>query len=63
MKKTYIITCLLVSCAVLYNCSVSKNTAMNQAAISNPYPTRSFNPKPSLDYLSPQQSMKTFNMP
>lgn len=62
MKKTYIITGLLVSCAILYNCSVSRKTAVNQI-VSNPYPTRSFDPKPSLEYLSPEASIKTFNLP
>ncbi|WP_411274958.1 c-type cytochrome [Daejeonella sp.] len=44
---------------LVYTCTISKDA--NQAG--SPYPKRVFNPKPSSEYLSPEESMKTFNLP
>src|SRR5215210_7105020 len=61
MKKTYLITGLLVLCVIIFNCSAPKNFIQNQAG--NPYPVRTFDSTPSVEYLSPEASMKTFNLP
>src|SRR5215213_8676768 len=61
MKKTYCITGLLIVCVVVYNCSQPMNMMKNQ--VGNPYPTRTFDSTPSLEYLTPEASMKTFNLP
>lgn len=45
----------------MYTCTVTKGTLKNKAV--NPYPDRSFNPTPSFAYLSPEESLKTFNLP
>ena len=61
MKKAYFIIGLLFSCVIIYNCSVSKVTLQNQ--VGNPYPTRIFDSTPSVEYLDPEQSLKSFNLP
>jgi len=61
MKKIYSLTGLLLMCTVIYNCSQPKNAVQVEAV--NPYPSRTFNPSPNPDYLSPEESMKTFNLP
>src|SRR6478609_4029315 len=60
MKKTYIIFGLLVVSVITYNCS-QQNITKNSAP--NPYPTRAFNSNPSGEYLSPEESIKRFNLP
>jgi len=61
MKKTSFITGLLILSVIIFNCSQPKNALKSQAG--NPYPTRIFDSTPSVDYLSPEESMKTFNLP
>ncbi|MBO9683221.1 MAG: cytochrome C, partial [Flavisolibacter sp.] len=61
MKKTYLLIGLVVFCAVLYNCSEPKNVARN--SVGNPYPNRTFDSTPSVEYLTPEESMKSFNLP
>ena len=61
MKKAYFIIGLLFSCVIIYNCSESKVTMQNH--VGNPYPTRIFDSTPSVEYLDPEQSLKSFNLP
>lgn len=61
MKKFFSIVGLLLLCVIIYNCSGPKNTASNK--VGTPYPSRTFDSTPSVDYLSPEQSLKTFNLP
>src|ERR1044071_2370700 len=61
MKKIYFIISLLVFCVFIYNCSQPKNAVKNQ--VGNPYPIRTFDSTPSVEYLNPEASMKTFNLP
>lgn len=61
MKKTYFVIGLVAFCAVLYNCSEPKNVARN--AVGNPYPSRTFDSTPNVEYLTPQESMTKFNLP
>ena len=61
MKKTYFIIGLLLLCVIIYNCSTPKGTIQNQ--VGNPYPTRIFDSTPSVEYLNPEQSLKSFNLP
>src|SRR5215212_261152 len=61
MKKTFSIIGLLLLCVIIYNCSEPKNSVQNQ--VGNPYPTRIFDSTPSVEYLSPEASLKTFNLP
>jgi mono/diheme cytochrome c family protein/glucose/arabinose dehydrogenase len=61
MKRTFSIIGLLLLCIVIYNCTVTKNTTQNKTLI--PYPTRSFDSTPSVAYLSPEESLKSFNLP
>ena len=60
MKKTHLIFGLLLVSVITYNCSQQAVTKNNTP---NPYPTRSFNSTPSGEYLSPEESMKRFNLP
>jgi putative membrane-bound dehydrogenase-like protein len=60
MKKFSIIGLLLLT-VIIYNCSQPKNTTQNQ--VGNPYPSRTFDSIPSVEYLSAEASMKTFNLP
>ena len=61
MKKTYLIIGLLLLCVIIYNCSTPKGTRQN--LVGNPYPTRIFDSTPSVEYLKPEQSLKSFNLP
>src|SRR5688572_8999389 len=61
MKKLFSIACLLILCVVIYNCSEPKHAVQNKPGI--PYPSRLFNSTPSVDYLTPEESLKTFNLP
>ena len=61
MKKTYLIIGLLLLCVIIYNCSTPKGTRQN--LVGNPYPTRIFDSTPSVEYLNPEQSLKSFNLP
>ena len=61
MKRTFSIIGLLLLCIIIYNCSVTKNATSNKKGI--PYPTRSFDSTPSVAYLSPEESLKSFNLP
>jgi mono/diheme cytochrome c family protein/glucose/arabinose dehydrogenase len=61
MKKTFSIVGLLLLCVVIYNCSEPKNVVSSK--VGTPYPSRIFDSTPSVDYLSPEASLKTFNLP
>jgi cytochrome c551/c552/glucose/arabinose dehydrogenase len=61
MKKTCIITGLLLATVIIYNCSETKHAMQTQAV--NPYPARTFDSTPSVEYLGPEASLKTFNLP
>lgn len=61
MKKTFTIVGLLLLSVLVYNCSQPKQTMANQ--VGNPYPSRTFDSIPSVEYLSPEASLKTFNLP
>jgi cytochrome c551/c552/glucose/arabinose dehydrogenase len=61
MKKFLCITILLATCVVIYRCGQPRNIAADRVGI--PYPSRIFDSTPSVDYLSPEESMKTFNLP
>jgi cytochrome c551/c552/glucose/arabinose dehydrogenase/cytochrome c5 len=61
MKKTSFITGVLILSVIIFNCSQPKNALKNQ--VGNPYPSRIFDSTPSVDYLSPEQSLKSFNLP
>src|ERR1043165_3571724 len=61
MKKTYFTLGLLLATVIIYNCSVTKHTT-HTAAI-NPYPARTFDSTPSVEYLDPAASLKSFNLP
>ncbi|MBK5271118.1 MAG: cytochrome C, partial [Bacteroidia bacterium] len=61
MKKAYVIIGLLLLCVIIYNCSEPRYAGQNQ--VPNPYPTRIFDSTPSVEYLSPEESIKRFNLP
>ena len=61
MKKIFYTITLLALLMLVYTCTVTKGTSKNKAG--NPYPDRSFNPTPSTAYLSPEESLTTFNLP
>lgn len=61
MKRISYLIVLLALSMLVYTCTVSKRISSSKE--SNPYPDRSFNPVPSLTYLSPEESLKTFNLP
>ena len=52
---------LLAFSMLIYTCTVTKLNPQNNGG--NPYPRRSFNANPSAAYLSPEESLKTFNLP
>ena len=51
----------MLLCIVIYNCTETKTAVKNNTG--NPYPARSFDSTPSVDYLSPEESLKSFNLP
>ncbi|MCW3108323.1 MAG: cytochrome, partial [Segetibacter sp.] len=61
MKRIFSIIALLALSMLVYTCTVTKGISKNTAV--NPYPDRSFNPTPSYAYLTPDESIKTFNLP
>jgi cytochrome c551/c552/glucose/arabinose dehydrogenase len=61
MKKTYLVIGLVFFCVILYNCSEPKNAVRN--SVGNPYPSRIFDSTPSVEYLTPEASLKSFNLP
>ncbi|MCW3109514.1 MAG: cytochrome, partial [Segetibacter sp.] len=61
MKRIFSILALLALSMLVYTCTVTKGISKSQAG--NPYPDRSFNPAPSYEYLTPEESLKTFNLP
>src|SRR5688572_2608135 len=61
MKKTYIITGLLLATVIIYNCTGTRQAMQTHAA--NPYPVRTFDSTPSVEYLDPAASLKSFNLP
>ena len=60
MKKFYLITGLILLSVIIYNCAEQKPVS-NQ--VGNPYPIRTFDSTPSVEYLNPEQSLKSFNLP
>lgn len=63
MKNKFWILGLLAFSMLVYTCTVSKNTASKSTATASVNPKREFNPKPVAEYLSPEESMKHFNLP
>lgn len=61
MKRIFSIIALLALSMLVYTCTVTKGISKSKAG--NPYPNRSFNPTPSVAYLTPEESLKTFNLP
>ncbi len=61
IKRIFSIIVLLAFSMLIYTCTVTKNTTPSKPA--NPYPTRSFDPTPSVAYLTPEESLKSFNLP
>lgn len=61
MKRTFSIIGLLLLCILIYNCTETKKTTQNKTGV--PYPDRSFDSTPSVAYLSPEESLKSFNLP
>ncbi|GEO08798.1 DUF7133 domain-containing protein [Segetibacter aerophilus] len=61
MKRIFSIVALLALSMLVYTCTVTKGISKSKAG--NPYPDRSFNSTPSWTYLSPEESLKTFNLP
>ncbi|HEX6845851.1 MAG TPA: c-type cytochrome [Chitinophagaceae bacterium] len=61
MKKLYFVLTLLLLSVIIYNCTEPKSIVRNQTG--NPYPIRTFDSTPSVEYLSPEQSLKSFNLP
>ncbi|HUH19431.1 DUF7133 domain-containing protein [Albibacterium sp.] len=61
MKKTLWIFSMIMISMLIITCTAikSKDTSL----VNNPYPARTFDPNPSSEYLSPEESMKTFNLP
>jgi len=57
-SKLWVLGSLAISMLV-YTCTVSKHTDQTE----NFSLKRMFNPRPSSEYLSPQESLKTFNLP
>jgi len=60
MKRIFTIAGVLAFSMLVYTCTVSKNTS---AGKTSPYPSRTFDPTPSAAYLTPEESLKTFNLP
>jgi glucose/arabinose dehydrogenase/mono/diheme cytochrome c family protein len=61
MKRVFSIVCMLALSMLVYTCTVTRSTSKKQ--VVNPYPKRSFDSTPSFAYLSPEESLKTFNLP
>ncbi len=52
---------MLAFSMLVYTCTVSKFKPSE--TVLSPYPDRSFDPTPSYNFLSPEESLKTFNLP
>jgi glucose/arabinose dehydrogenase/mono/diheme cytochrome c family protein len=61
MKRIFSIISLLALSMLVYTCTVTKGISKSKAG--NPYPDRTFDSTPSWAYLSPEESLKTFNLP
>ncbi|HSU49345.1 MAG TPA: c-type cytochrome [Segetibacter sp.] len=61
MKRIFFIAGMLAFSMLVYTCTVTKSVSTSKAG--NPYPDRLFNPNPSTEYLTPEESLKTFNLP
>jgi hypothetical protein len=61
MKKAYLIIRLLLLCVIIYNCSTPKGISQNPGWKS--LSTRIFDSTPSVEYLNPEQMLKSFNLP
>ncbi|WP_018612049.1 DUF7133 domain-containing protein [Segetibacter koreensis] len=61
MKRIFSILGLFAFSMLLYKCTVTRTTSQNKSG--NPYPSREFNPTPSVAYLTPEETLKTFNLP
>jgi mono/diheme cytochrome c family protein/glucose/arabinose dehydrogenase len=61
MKKFFSIAGLLAFSVTIYNCNQPKNAV--QSKLGTPYPSRLFDSIPTADYLSPEESLKSFNLP
>jgi mono/diheme cytochrome c family protein/glucose/arabinose dehydrogenase len=61
MKRIFSTIGLLSLSMLVYMCTVTKTTTQNTTG--TPYPARTFDSTPSIAYLSPEESLKTFNLP
>lgn len=61
MKKIFSIAGLALFCLTIYNCNPPKNSV--QGKPGTPYPSRLFDSIPTAEYLSPEESLKSFNLP
>jgi len=61
MKRISSIIVLLALSMLVYTCTVSKGISKSKGG--NPYPVRLFEPAPALTYLTPEESLKSFNLP
>jgi mono/diheme cytochrome c family protein/glucose/arabinose dehydrogenase len=61
MKRIFIIIGMVTASMLVFTCTVKKGTVTGKAG--SPYPNRSFNPTPSVAYLTPDESLKSFNVP
>ena len=61
MKRLPFIAGMLAFCMLVYTCTVSKFSTPNQAG--NPYPSRNFVSNPKYNFLTPEESLQTFNLP
>ena len=59
MKNKFGVLGPLAVSMLVYTCTTSRHTEQ----VDSPYPKRMFNPQPSAEYLSPEESLKSFNLP
>ena len=59
MKNKFWVLGPLAVSMLVYTCTTSRHAEQ----VDSPYPKRMFNPQPSAEYLSPEESLKSFNLP
>lgn len=61
MKKKLWFFTMIIFPTLMITCTTIKSKDSN--IVNNPYPERTFDLNPSSEYLSPEESLKTFNLP
>jgi glucose/arabinose dehydrogenase/mono/diheme cytochrome c family protein len=61
MKKTLWILSMITISMLIITCTAIKTK--ESSSLDYVYPARTFNPNPSSEYLTPEESLKTFNLP